>query len=337
MKEISAGYQIIQDSDALKKIEKIARVCYKSEDKISDGSDKIMFKNLLNRNHTAMIEHASLAYIVPEGLYKELQKKVKKLYSVRTSNSAIKDEHRNYLRFSKYTLPNGRVRFIVSGNLRAWLQTFQLIMEAYNWLPISILNSLALETKEQIVFDLPKVVGSYPAMLVKDYLDLAPQERLIHEDLSVLFTVDRGVTHELVRMRECSFAQESTRYCNYSNGKFGNEITCVTPCFWADKETSPQYALWRGACEEAEKAYFALMQMEGVKPQEARDVLPQSVKAEITMTAPLGEWYHIFALRACDSTGPAHPQMKEVMVPLLKEVKNNPYFGGIFDNLVIPE
>ena len=147
---------------------------------------------------------------------------------------------------------------------------------------------------------------------------------MVHETFSVLFTVDRGVTHELVRMRDCSFAQESTRYCNYNLGKFGNEITVINPCFFdtgmGTASNSLVYEEWKHSCETAERSYFKLLEY-GAKPQEARDVLPTSVKADIVMTTNLAEWKHIFNLRACDSTGPAHPQMKEVMIPLFKEMR----------------
>ena len=80
------------------------------------------------------------------------------------------------------------------------------------------------------------------------------------------------------------------------------------------------YEEWKHSCETAERSYFKLLEY-GAKPQEAGDVLPTSVKADIVMTTNLAEWKHIFNLRACDSTGPAHPQMKEVMIPLFKEMR----------------
>ena len=135
--------------------------------------------------------------------------------------------------------------------------------------------------------------------------------------ISVLFTVDRGVTHELVRHRLASFAQESTRYCNYSHDKFGDEITVIKPYFF--EKDSPEYKLWKDSCLQAEKAYFDLLKA-GATPQEARLVLPTSVKADITVTANIREWRHILNLRAAGTTGKPHPQMCEVMVPLLNEL-----------------
>ena len=118
-------------------------------------------------------------------------------------------------------------------------------------------------------------------------------------------------------MRVFSFAQESTRYCNYSKGKFGNEITVIKPCFW--NEDTEVFNEWKMGCEESEKSYFILLN-EGATPQEARDVLPTSVKADIIMTTNIREWIHILELRALGTTGKPHPQMEEVMIPLAKEL-----------------
>ena len=142
---------------------------------------------------------------------------------------------------------------------------------------------------------------------------------LEHSSLSVLFHVDRGVTHELVRHRIMSFAQESTRYCNYSGDKFGNEITVVKPPFWPDGDKISEYMDWEQQMRTAEETYFKLLE-KGASPQEARSVLPNSTKSDIVLTGNYREWRHFFWLRAADITGPAHPQMHEVAQPLLDEV-----------------
>ncbi len=328
-----ASYEIIKDLDPIKKVERIARVCYKSEDKIADGTDVKMVKGLISRQHTAMLEHGSAAFVVWPDLFQALKSGVFRLLSERKAEDIIKDEHRNYLRFSEYDVDDHTKRFVVSGNFRAWMQTINALAKYQAWIPEQIyeqLRDLMKGTYE--LEEKPQILNNYKAHLVEDLSVLSLQERIIHEDLSVMFSVDRGVTHEMVRMREASFAQESTRYVNYSNGKYGSEITVIAPCFW--DEGSIPYNAWKAACEQAEKNYMALMNIDGVKAQEARDVLPTSVKAEITMTAPLGEWRHILGLRACDYTGPAHPQIKEVMIPLLEEIQADPYYAGLFDDLV---
>jgi thymidylate synthase (FAD) len=132
--------------------------------------------------------------------------------------------------------------------------------------------------------------------------------------ISVKFIVDRGVSHEMVRHRIASFAQESTRYCNYGTGKFGNEITVIAPY---DLMDAKQYDCWYTACAIAERTYLTLLK-DGLAPQMARSVLPNSLKTEIVITANPREWRKIFSLRTPET---AHPQMREVMIPLLKELK----------------
>ena len=146
---------------------------------------------------------------------------------------------------------------------------------------------------------------------------------LEHSFLSVKFITDRGVSHELVRHRLCSFTQESTRYCDYSKDKFDKQITYVRPV-WIDplviirnteedwKSTSANY-LWYQATRESENFYFDLLN-KGWNPQQARSVLPNSLKTEIVVSANFREWKHIFRLRAISKA--AHPQMRDLMIPL---------------------
>lgn len=141
---------------------------------------------------------------------------------------------------------------------------------------------------------------------------------LEHESITVKFVVDRGISHELVRHRLASFAQESTRYCNYSKDDFGSEITFIIPEFIGYK--TPQWEVWKETMKACEDAYFKLLDI-GLMPQEARAVLPNSLKTEVVMTANLREWRHFFKLRAANATGKAHPQMLEVTRPLLDELK----------------
>ena len=148
---------------------------------------------------------------------------------------------------------------------------------------------------------------------------------LEHFSFSVKFIVDRGVSHEIVRHRVASFAQESTRYCNY--GKSGN-VVFIRPCFFV--EDTPEMDNWMMSCMRAENTYLSLLDT-GRTPQEARAVLPNSLKTEVVMTANLREWRHFFSLRACGSTGKPHPQMLEVAVPLLKEIKE--LIPVVFDDL----
>ena len=147
-----------------------------------------------------------------------------------------------------------------------------------------------------------------------------------HEKLTARIICDRGVSHELVRHRLASYSQESTRYCNYSKGKFGKELTFICPCFWPDD--SLQYHLWRSAMSTAEGVYMYLLE-NGAKPEEARSVLPNSLKTEVVMTANLREWRHFFRLRCARA---AHPQMREIANQLLAQAYAE--LPAIFEDIV---
>lgn len=137
---------------------------------------------------------------------------------------------------------------------------------------------------------------------------------LEHCSFTVKFICDRGVSHEIVRHRVASYCQESTRYCNYSKGDFGSEITVIKPCFLA--ENSDGMKEWKSAMRFAEDHYFSLLNF-GCSPQEARSVLPNSLKTEVVMTANIREWRHFLKLRCSPA---AHPQMREVALILLEKV-----------------
>ena len=171
--------------------------------------------------------------------------------------------------------------------------------------------------------------GESAKKFVKMLISNGHEAMIEHSSLSVKFVVDRGVSHELVRHRIASFAQESTRYCNYSKDKFGNEITVIEPCFW--NEDTGFYECWKVSCEQSERYYFELLNG-GATPQQARTVLPNSLKTEITITANYREWRNFFKLRTAEAS---HPQMREVTIPLLKELKT--LIPIIFDDIEVKD
>ena len=152
---------------------------------------------------------------------------------------------------------------------------------------------------------------------------------LEHASVTVRVICDRGVSHELVRHRIASLAQESTRYCNYNTDKFDKQISVIQPLYWA--EGTKEYETWKICCEEAEQIYLALLAL-GSTAQEARAVLPHSLKTEVVMTMNLREWRHFFELRACGITGKPHPQMLEIAVPMLRGFQG--LIPVVFDDLV---
>ena len=183
--------------------------------------------------------------------------------------------------------------------------------------------------------------GESAKKFVKMLIDRGHEAMIEHSSMSVKFVVDRGVSHELVRHRIASFAQESTRYVNYSLDKFGNEINVIDlePGMMIDgkmknmtsQELTAIYQEWISSMYDAEKHYMKMIEL-GATPQIARSVLPNSTKTEITITANYREWRNFFKLRVPST---AHPQMREVTIPLLKELKTR--LPIIFDDIETEE
>lgn len=148
-----------------------------------------------------------------------------------------------------------------------------------------------------------------------------------HEKITVKIVCDRGVTHEIVRHRIASYSQESTRYCNYSKDKFGNELAFIKPLFWS--EDSQEYKIWEKQMHLIEDSYIRLIQI-GATPEQARSILPNSLKTEIVVTMNLREWRHFFKLRTSKR---AHPQMREISIPLLRKMCD--LLPPIFDDIQI--
>ena len=170
-----------------------------------------------------------------------------------------------------------------------------------------------------------RITAESAEAFVRMLIERGHESVLEHESITVRFVCDRGVSHEIVRHRIASFSQESTRYCNYSNDRFGSELTFIKPCFW--KEWTLAYKQWSLAVSFAEKEYFALLDCD-CTPQEARSVLPNSTKTEVVMTANLREWRHFLKLRTAKA---AHPQMRELTVPLLHELQER--IPVVFDDI----
>jgi thymidylate synthase (FAD) len=170
-----------------------------------------------------------------------------------------------------------------------------------------------------------KITADSAARLLRGLLKSGHHSVFEHASASVRIVCDRGISHEIVRHRLCAFSQESTRYANYARDKFGQEITVIRPFFWPQK--SDAYGVWKAQMESAEAAYLRLIEG-GASPQEARSVLPNSLKTEVVMTANMREWRHIFKLRCA---GASHPQIRQLMLPLLDRFKKE--IAVLFDDL----
>lgn len=261
-----------------KQIERAGRVCYKSEDKIAEGTAKAFVDRMIASGHGAMLEHGTVYLEIPD-------------YGV------------SRLKFEKY-MRNPYSTSISSDVDSSYITTNLRVLVENGWL-----NDLEYQCE--------------------------PTE--YHEKrITVKFVCDRGVSHEFVRHRVFSFAQESTRYCNYSKGKFGYQLTCIIPswlgleegsysledveekydkCLIIDRCKNAEEASFVRALCHAEREYFDLLELNW-KAQQARDVLPNSLKTELVMTGTIKQWEGFFKLR---DAGSAHPQAYELAHPLHKE------------------
>ena len=308
MKLIESSVQIIEEKDPYKMIELAGRTCYKSEDKITENSAKEFVDRMIKLGHGAMLEHGTIYLNVPEQTYTE----------------TLEDE------FGKFNNPNNG------------------LVDRYRKNKYSKVNSVAAD--EELRKKYPKV---RPFKLTHHYIttnlrvivengweeDLEWQcEPTEHHEkrITAKFICDRGVSHEFVRHRVFSFAQESQRYCNYNKDKFNNELTFIKPT-WLNIPTG-DYTYWDGDwcdidnmkiqlpsdngiadnflwCLNNAGMQYRLLINKGLKPQEARAILPNATKTELVMTGFESDWEHFFELRC---SGAAHPDAKKLADELYK-------------------
>jgi thymidylate synthase (FAD) len=282
-----------------KQIERVGRVCYKSEDKITEDSAKSFVDRMIKSGHGAMLEHGTVYLTIP-GEHDPDE----------WGRTAPFLNYKGEYTYNKYS---------------------KIVYEHYKQEPVG--------TQADFCTSIPRsrrhITTNFRVLVENGWLDdlqyiCEPTE--YHEKrVTVHFVCDRGVSHEFVRHRVMSFAQESTRYCNYSKDKFNNELTFIQPC-WLDDERLKLYgpyhtvirdkspeSIFIASLNNAEKDYIDLIDL-GWKPQEARAVLPNSLKTELVMTGFISDWKKFFRLRSrIAETGKPHPQAQELADPLMDE------------------
>lgn len=285
MKLIESSVSLIDIENPFMKIEKVGRTCYKSSSEMTEETAKKFYNSLVSRNHTAMLEHAVFCFEVSESLYIDLR-------SAKYFNRSIEE------------LEDGRERYLVSANLRAINETDcdELLTVLYDIDPMLVYANRGVQLK--------LLEGRASLVDIDDIPDIQEHAYKAHKHFTFHFICDRGVTHEIVRHRPASYAQESTRYCNYSKDKFGGEITCIKPAMY-DKWDGESQFYFEQSLNKAEDCYLRMLER-GRSPQEARAVLPNALKTEIVMTANCVEFDHFFNLRSKGTTGAPHPDMKVV-------------------------
>ncbi len=313
MRVILPSFEVLDDffqqGRVIEQIERCGRVCYKSEDKITEQSAIPFIKGIIKRGHESVIEMANLVMEVsaPEETF-------------------YHDFFIHIPRFCQASrISDGR--FIISGNPRSFRDLARRLPDA----PLIAAIKTELERHYPVLFEDIEVSPSSGhsievRLLTPEEVDKLDTPLLIkHRCLLAHIIVNRAVTHELVRHRVASYLQESQRYCRYGEDKFGGEVTFIKPCFF--QEGTKEYQLWEEAMRETERLYLELLK--SASPQAARTVLPNSCKTEIMVHATLEEWQHIFRLRASKA---ADPSMREIMLMMLPEFAKR--FPGVFDEIV---
>lgn len=307
MKLVQQSATIVESLGSLKDIERAARICYKSEDKITFSSAEKLVKSLIERGHHAMLEFGRDIYVI-----------------VRDSTHETS--------FFNWLLWNNQLTGIdTSGSTEIDMMNESPIIFRLN--PRKLLELFTIDIKEELspfIYEFCRLIQETSPYLIQkpyefaDYNDqedyynqyrlyLSPPRSTVNflalQTETVHIVTNRGVSHELVRHRSCSFAQESTRYVDYTGA-----MEFIVPVWSSDSMDTPTNEFWHH-CNYTEKKYLTLREA-GWKKQEAREVLSNALKTELMMKATLREWQHIFKLRCAKD---AHPQMQALMIPLRKQ------------------
>ena len=304
-------------------IERVGRTCYKSEDKIAEGSAERFVKTLYKSKHHAMLEFGFIyVEIVSIDLHEFIMQSIPNTSYLHLADNFISGSFRAWYDYIQYLI---QMTEMIPGVYEDYAPEILDLVEAFSVKYPEIFKDIYEKFRivmddEDYDYDAEECDPDeikYPfrireredfiqAMKSHDYPNIMYSAVIPH---IVKFTTNRGIANELVRHRLCSFAQESTRYCNYANDKFGNEITLIEPMLEPNSEV---YQAWVAAMNASEAIYNALIKND-VKAQIARGVLPLDLKTDIWIACTEDEWQHILDLRLHGTTGSPHPQIKELM------------------------
>ena len=284
----------IKEKDPFKKIEICGRNCYKSVSPITEETSYDFFMRMLKNKHYAMLEHATFVFeITGEGAEsKDFERLVYKF-------------GKGYLKYTNEDIGFYKSRVLVSGNLRAILGSsisplIDALVRKYEKLNSAVLLPHKCWLSPEKI--------SAEIVNLDEYSSLSEIEVKRHKYNTYLFTTDRGVTHEMVRHRPVSFAQESTRYCNYAKS---DTMQFIEPPDFDSWDNSVKLA-YKEALKFSADTYEHLISGCDFTAQKARGVLPVDLKSDIVMTTNFEEWKHFFDLRFFGTTGAPHPNMKQV-------------------------
>lgn len=283
-------------------IERVGRTCYKSTSEYTEETARKFFNMLASKGHYSMFEHANLVFQLNTSYW----------FEEVINCTAYDTELINALRYFNVTQFGDRI--LISGSIRAFNECTIYPIRNLLWKCENDGEEIYhYDTTEHLTSPCPYTGNLSGVRYIKDLntlSNLTSDEVLAHTYMTLDIECDRGITHELVRHRNCAFAQESTRYCNYTADKFGDDIYFMRPPEIALKDLK-KYEKMKQAYADSEKLYKELV-TGGLAPEFARGILPTALKSEIVITANLKEWKHIIDLRYKETTGKVHPHIKQV-------------------------
>lgn len=315
---IKSNAEEITEVNPYKKVERIGRICYKSEDKITADSYKKFVSNLIKRKHYAMLEHARLFFNIEirdedgaaEVRGMDIMNDLANIPAVYTYFDGMGRSVDIGVDVSLSHLYNDRWKTLPYCNAIAILDALRIVAEDYFEFHVEgddfDRSSTIANLKELNDLELSNI--KYIPTFNEDGVSTFsyPECRYV----SVKFNCDRGVSHELIRHR-CAVAQSSTRYCNYSKDKFGNgDIAFVYPHDYESWDNDVKI-LFEKNLQECEDTYNYMIG-EGMSPQQARAILPNGLATEVVLTMNVAQWKHFIDLRYKGTTGAPHPDMKDV-------------------------
>ena len=320
MKIIEPTFEILdeyfQSERVLEQIERAGRICYKSEDKITEDSAGPFVKRIIERGHESVLEMGNFVFDIKVDSetimhkFLETNPRFNQIDKIEKKHYLISGNPRSFRDLARISPEQKIVKAILGRLTDEFPVLYEDLRPKHGWLLPDGVAVKRLRPEE--IEDLP--------------LDLF----IRHRTVLVKLVINRAVSHELVRHRPASYLQESQRYCRYGEARFGGEVHFIRPCFY--KEGTHEFEVWKRAMEDAEKTYLALLKTSS--PQAARTVLPNSCKTEIMVNATLSEWAHILRLRTSQA---ADPSMREIMLMLLPEMVNRfpKVFGPIQEALAL--
>lgn len=338
MKVLNAGYKIITNdyndkNHILKKIEDVSTIYSQDEHEVTDKYCAAYVKHLIKRKQKQAFSHAMITFELDELGYERLMNAVTSLRELQVDYPEEYSIFTNHLIYTKY-YDGYEVHCYVTGSLSAWITEIQTLYNFLNCIPFDICKAI-YELTDGIIdicndcnsTDSTVNLSGIMTQVVTDYSTMPKWHRMHHEFITVRFDVDRNINNDLSNKDDLITIQQNLYWPQ-------KELTVIKPSYLENGTIG--YMKWEEACKAAEAAYLSLVEG-GAEERLVNIILPLSTKSSFGITSNLMDWHYTFNRMACQFNGHVHPQIEEVMIPCLKELKENLGYGFAFDDLKTTE